>query len=31
MSDDLVAGLCAFLVQTAFLTSIGQPLIIKTL
>ena len=31
MSDDLVAGLCAFLTQTAFLTSLDQPLIIKTL
>ena len=31
MSDDLVAGLCAFLTQAAILTSISQPLIIKTL
>ena len=31
MSDDLVAGLCALLIQTAFLTSLDQPLIIKTL
>ena len=31
MSDDLIAGLCAFLTQTAFLTSLDQPLIIKTL
>ena len=31
MSDDLIAGLFAFLTQTAFLTSIEQPLIIKTL
>ena len=31
ISDDLVAGLCAFLTQTAILTSLNQPLIIKTL
>ena len=31
ITDDLVAGLCAFLTQAAILTSIGQPLIIKTL
>ena len=31
MTDDLVAGLCAFLTQAAILTSISQPLIIKTL
>ena len=31
ISDDLVAGLCAFLTQTAFLTLLNQPLIIKTL
>ena len=31
IADDLVAGLCAFLTQAAILTSIGQPLIIKTL
>ena len=31
ISDDLVAGLCAFLSQAAILTSIDQPLIIKTL
>jgi len=31
MTDDLFAGLCAFLIQTAFLTSLGQSLIIKTL
>ena len=31
MSDDLIAGLCAFLTQTALLTSFNQPLIIKTL
>ena len=31
MSDDLVAGLCAFLTQTAFLTLLDQSLIIKTL
>ena len=31
ITDDLVAGLCAFLSQAAILTLIGQPLIIKTL
>ena len=31
ITDDLVAGLCAFLTQAAILTSISQPLIIKTL
>ena len=31
MTDDLVAGLFAFLTQAAILTSINQPLIIKTL
>ena len=31
LSDDLVAGLCAFLIQAAILTSIDQPLILKTL
>ena len=31
ITDDLVAGLCAFLTQAAVLTSISQPLIIKTL
>ena len=31
LTDDLVAGLCAFLTQAAILTSISQPLIIKTL
>ena len=31
IADDLVAGLCAFLTQAAILTSIGEPLIIKTL
>ena len=31
IADDLVAGLFAFLTQAAILTSIGQPLIIKTL
>ena len=31
IADDLVAGLCAFLTQAAILTSISQPLIIKTL
>ena len=31
MSDDLVAGLCAFLTQTTILSSLDQPLIIKTL
>ena len=31
MSDDLVAGLCAFFSQTAILTSFDQPLIIKNL
>ena len=31
ITDDLVAGLCAFLTQAAILTSIKQPLIIKNL
>tara|TARA_A100001015_G_scaffold289613_1_gene361670 strand:- start:568 stop:1080 length:513 start_codon:yes stop_codon:yes gene_type:complete len=31
IADDLVAGLFAFLTQVAILTSIGHPLIIKTL
>ena len=31
ITEDLVAGLCAFLTQAAILTSISQPLIIKTL
>ena len=31
MSDDLVAGLCAFITQSAILTYFGQPLIIKTI
>ena len=31
IADDLVAGLFAFLTQASILTSIGQPLIIKTL
>ena len=31
IADDLVAGLFAFLTQAAILTSIGHPLIIKTL
>ncbi len=31
ITDDLIAGLCAFLTQAAILTSIEQPLIIKTL
>ena len=31
ISDDLVAGLCAFLTQAAILTYLDQPLIIKTL
>ena len=31
ITDDLIAGLCAFLTQAAILTSISQPLIIKTL
>jgi phosphatidylglycerophosphatase A len=31
LADDLVAGLFAFLIQAAILTSLDQPLIIKTL
>ena len=31
ITDDLIAGLCAFLTQAAILTFINQPLIIKTL
>ena len=31
ITDDLISGLCAFLTQAAILTSISQPLIIKTL
>ena len=31
ITDDLAAGICAFLTQAAILTSINQPLIIKTL
>ena len=31
ITDDLVAGLCAFLTQAAILTFFGQPLIVETL
>ena len=31
ITDDIVAGLCAFLTQAAILTSLDQPLIIKNL
>ena len=31
MADDIVAGLCAFITQSAILTSLNQPLLIKTL
>ena len=31
MADDIVAGLCAFITQSAILTWLNQPLLIKTL
>ena len=31
MADDIVAGLCAFITQSAILTSLNQPLLIKSL
>ena len=31
MADDIVAGLCAFITQSAILTLLNQPLLIKTL
>ena len=31
MADDVIAGLCAFLVQCAILTSLNQQILIKTL
>ena len=31
MADDIAAGLSAFIIQSAILTSLNQPLLIKTL
>ena len=31
MADDIIAGLCAFITQSAILTSLNQPLLIKNL
>jgi phosphatidylglycerophosphatase A len=31
MADDVIAGLCAFFVQCAILTSLNQQILIKTL
>ena len=31
MADDIIAGLCAFITQAAILTSLNQPMIIKSL